>query len=67
VQLDQQGEFVNRVKGGVVERVKVVSGQIDGDVVVVTGALQPGDEVQIIPPRASKSSIFGGGGGPGGQ
>jgi hypothetical protein len=33
---------------------------------VVTGALQPGDEVQIIPPQASKSSLFGGGG-PGGQ
>jgi len=50
----------------VVERVKVVSGQIDGDLVVVTGALQPGDEVQIIAPQATNQLPFGGGG-PGGQ
>jgi HlyD family secretion protein len=63
VQLDQAGEFVNRVKDGAVERVNVTSGQIDGDKVVVTGPLQPGDEVQIIPPKVS-SNIFAGG--PGG-
>jgi multidrug efflux pump subunit AcrA (membrane-fusion protein) len=57
VQLDQQGEYVNRVRSGVVERVKVVSGQIQSDVVVVTGALQPGDEVQLIPPKASAAGF----------
>jgi HlyD family secretion protein len=68
VQLDQAGEYVNRVTGGVVERVKVVSGQIDGDLVVVTGALQPGDEVQVLPPQASNNLPFGSGmGGAGGQ
>ena len=60
VQLDQAGEFVNRVKEGAVERVKVTSGQIDGDMVGVTGALQPGDQVQVIPPKVS-SNIFAGG------
>jgi HlyD family secretion protein len=44
---DQQGEFVNRVKGGVVERVNVISGQVQDGLLVVAGALQAGDEVQI--------------------
>lgn len=57
VQLDQQGEYVNRVTNGTVERVKVVSGQIQNDVVVVTGALQPGDAVQLIPPKASAAGF----------
>jgi HlyD family secretion protein len=61
VQLDQAGEYVNRVKDGVVERVKVTSGQIDGDLVVVVGTLKVGDLVQIIPPKASGASMFGGG------
>jgi HlyD family secretion protein len=60
VQLDQTGEYVNRVKGGVVERVNVTSGQIDGDLVVVTGGLQVGDEVQVIPPKSASSNPFGG-------
>jgi HlyD family secretion protein len=60
VQLDQEGEYVNRVKDGVVERVKVTSGQIDGDQVVVTGNLLVGDEVQVIPPKSASSNPFGG-------
>jgi len=67
VQLDQAGEFVNRVKDGAVERVKVTSGQIDGDMVVVTGALQPGDQVQVIPPKVSSNIFAGGPGGPPGN
>jgi HlyD family secretion protein len=57
VQLDQQGEYVNRVTNGVVERVKVTSGQIQTDVVVISGPLQPGDEVQLIPPKASAAGF----------
>jgi hypothetical protein len=57
---------VNRVKDGAVERVKVISGQIDGDLVVVTGALQSGDQVQVVPPKVSSNIFAGGpGGGPG--
>jgi HlyD family secretion protein len=60
VQLDQMGEYVNRVKNDAVERVDVKSGQIDGDLVVVTGPLQVGDVVQVIPPKAASSNPFGG-------
>ncbi len=61
VQLDQQGEYVNRVRNGAAERVNVTSGQIQGDLVVVAGPLQAGDSVQIIPPKAAGGSPFGGG------
>lgn len=49
VQQDDAGEYVNRLKaGGAVEKVKVVSGSIqDNDLVVITGDLQPGDVVQM--------------------
>ncbi|HLB50052.1 MAG TPA: efflux RND transporter periplasmic adaptor subunit [Anaerolineales bacterium] len=51
VQLDAAGEFVNRVKdGGVLERVDIKSGEVQGDLVVVTGPLQPGDKVQMVKP-----------------
>lgn len=51
VQLDSQGEFVNRFKvDGTVERVSVTSGQLQGDVVVVEGLLQPGDKIEIVNP-----------------
>jgi HlyD family secretion protein len=49
---DQQGEFVNRVQGTAVERVSVTSGAVQGSLVVVAGALQPGDEVQVFSNRA---------------
>jgi multidrug efflux pump subunit AcrA (membrane-fusion protein) len=48
---DQQGEFVNRVKGGVVERASVTSGQVQDGLLVVAGALQAGDEVQVSESR----------------
>ncbi len=47
VQHDAQGEFVNRLKEGAVERVSVISGPAQGDLLVVAGPLQAGDEVQI--------------------
>ncbi len=62
VQLDALGEFVNRVKAdGAIERVEVKSGEVQGDQVVVIGALEPGDKVQIVEPKPAQSgSPFGG-------
>ena len=52
VQLDQDGEYVNRLLGeGRVERVNVVSGQTQDELVVITGGLQPGDRVQVVEPQ----------------
>jgi multidrug efflux pump subunit AcrA (membrane-fusion protein) len=45
---DVQGEFVNRVRDGTVERVNVVSAQVQDGLVVVAGTLQPGDAVQVL-------------------
>ncbi len=61
VQLDPAGEFVNRVKAdNTLERVNVVSGAVQGDLVVVTGNLKPGDKVQIVEPKPTNSgSPFG--------
>ncbi|MBM4425478.1 MAG: efflux RND transporter periplasmic adaptor subunit [Chloroflexi bacterium] len=61
VQLDTEGEFVNRVKeGGVLERVNIKSGEVQDDVVVVTGPLQAGDTVQIVKPvPVNNGSPFG--------
>jgi len=100
VQLDDQGEFVNRfigrgpdalsgeaatpAGGGVpffrilgnpvraarqnaangnaaatpsgFERVPIVSGAVQGDLVVVTGDLQPGDRVQIVEPQPTNNA-----------
>jgi HlyD family secretion protein len=62
VQLDDQGEFVNRVKlGGALERVNVVSGEIQDDLVQVTGDLKVGDKVQVVAPQPQRNSPFGGG------
>ena len=44
---DEQSEYVNRIKGGRVERVNVVSGQVQDGLLVVAGDLRPGDEVQL--------------------
>lgn len=63
VQLDEAGEFVNRVKAdGSLKRVSVVSGAVQGDLVVVTSdGLTVGDVVQLIDPRPTNSgSPFGG-------
>ena len=60
---DDGGEFVNRVRAdGTVERVNVVSGETEGDLVYVSGDLQPGDRVQLILPaeRPDNGFPFGG-------
>ena len=64
VQLDAQGEYVNRVgAAGALERVPVVSGAVQGDLVLVTGNLSPGDKVQLVQAKpTSNGSPFGGGG-----
>ncbi len=65
VQYDDQGEYVNLVQlGGVLLRVKVVSGDTQGDRVVVAGDLKPGDSVEIvtIAPANNFGGPFGGGG-----
>jgi multidrug efflux pump subunit AcrA (membrane-fusion protein) len=64
VQLDKQGEYVNRVNdAGVVERVPVVSGAVQDTLVIVKGNLKTGDKVQLIKPAPTTSgSPFGGGG-----
>ena len=61
VQLDPQGEFVNRIKAdNTLERVDIVSGAVQGDLVVVTGPLQPGDKVQVVEPQPTDNgSPFG--------
>lgn len=61
VQLDAEGEFVNRVTLlGTTERVNVVSGEVQEDLVIVTGDLRPGDQVQLIEPVPTNSgSPFG--------
>ena len=61
VQLDQDGEFVMRVKADdTTERVPVVSGEVQGDLVVVEGGLTPSDKVRIVKPVPTNSgSPFG--------
>lgn len=61
VQLDDQGEFVNRVNAlGAVERVNVVSGEVQGDFVIISGDLTPGETVQLIEPQPTNTgSPFG--------
>jgi RND family efflux transporter MFP subunit len=51
VQLDAEGEFVNRVDAlGAVERVPVVSGAVQNELVIVKGDLRPDDVVQLVKP-----------------
>ncbi len=60
VQLDEQGEFVNRVKAdGALERVNIQSGEVQDDLVVVTGPLTPGDKVQLVEPVPAAIGPFG--------
>lgn len=61
VQLDDQGEFVNRVNAlGAVERVNVVSGEVQDEFVIISGDLKPGDTVQLIEPQPTNTgSPFG--------
>jgi HlyD family secretion protein len=51
VQLDAEGEFVSRVDAlGAVERVPIVSGAVQDELVIVSGSLKPGDIVQLFKP-----------------
>jgi len=61
VQLDQTGEFVMRLKSDdTTERVPVVSGSVQGDLVVIEGSLTPGEKVQMVKPVPTGSgSPFG--------
>lgn len=65
VQFDDAGEFVNRQRAdGTFERVNIISGGTEDDLVYVTGDLQPGDQVQVIVPVEAPSGpggLFGGG------
>lgn len=62
VQLDGRGEFVNRIgPDGNPQRVDVVSGEVQDDLVVVTGDLKPGDRVQLVKTLpAQRMGPFGG-------
>lgn len=61
VQLDDAGEYVNRVNAlGALERVNVVSGAVQGEVVIITGALRPGDQVELVQPKPTNNGgMFG--------
>ncbi len=61
VQLDDEGEFVNRLNAdGTTERVNVVSGDVQDELVIIAGPLQPGETVQIVKPQpTSGGSPFG--------
>ena len=61
VQYDAQGEFVNVVAAdGSLNRVPVQSGDIQGSLIVVTGQLKTGDQVEIA--QATTATTTGGGG-----
>jgi HlyD family secretion protein len=64
VQYDDQGEYVTRQRlGGLTERVNVATGEVIGDLVVVSGNLAVGDTVALNPPEPTQTrSPFGGGG-----
>jgi len=65
VQFDDAGEFVNRQRAdGTFERVDILSGETEDDLVYVTGDLQPGDQVQVNTPADTTTGpggLFGGG------
>jgi HlyD family secretion protein len=59
IQFDDEGEYVNRVRAdGTVERVNVISGETEGDLVYVTGDLAEGDRVQINAPAVGPENGF---------
>ena len=64
VQFDDAGEFVNRQRpDGTFERVNIISGETEDDLVYVTGDLQPGDLVEVITPvdtPTGPGGLFGG-------
>ncbi len=61
VQFDDAGEFINRQRSdGSFERVDILSGATEDDLVYVTGDLRPGDLVEVLTPTTTAP------GGPGG-
>lgn len=62
VQLDDQGEYVMLYNSSsqAKTRVPVVSGQIQDDLVVITGDLKAGDQVLLFEPKPASGSPFGG-------
>lgn len=59
VQYDDQGEYVTRQNlAGLTERVDIVTGEVIGDLIVVTGKLNVGDTVVIIPLLPTPFSPF---------
>ncbi len=64
LQYDDQGEFVNQVAAdGSLNRVAVQSGQIQSGMVIVSGNLKSGDQVELATTQASASANQGGGAG----
>ncbi|MFZ6030267.1 MAG: efflux RND transporter periplasmic adaptor subunit [Chloroflexota bacterium] len=60
VQSDASGEYVYRLLAdGSAERVPVVSGSLQGDLVLVDGNLQAGDVVQLVQSSSASSSSMG--------
>jgi HlyD family secretion protein len=61
IQNDAQGEYVNRINpDGTTQRVNITSGNIVGDLVVVAGNLQAGDQVVLGQAANSTSGPRGG-------
>jgi HlyD family secretion protein len=65
LQYDTDGEFVNTVAsdGVTLTRVPVVSGQIQGSYIVVSGTLKSGEQVELPVLQAASTSANGGFGG----
>jgi HlyD family secretion protein len=58
VQSDASGEFVNKVlTDGSAVRISVVSGEMQGDLVLVSGDLRAGDVVALVQNASSTSSL----------
>lgn len=67
VQTDTKGEYVNRIAAdGTTQQVRITSGQIVGEVVVVVGDLKEGDRVSMSATSSSSSSSRNNQRGPGG-
>lgn len=61
VQSDNEGEYVERLKGdGTIERVAVETGEVQGDLIVIRGSLSDGDTVQVPAQQPESNSPFGG-------
>jgi hypothetical protein len=57
VQTDTKGEYVNRIAAdGTAQQVRITSGQIVGERVVIVGDLKEGDQVSLSSTSSSSSS-----------